>query len=68
MSRPDQTKGVIMVIPRAERLKIIQRVHAKWSEIYDDRDDFEANAVHFQMVEEAMAEAEEKYKDRPANS
>jgi len=68
MSRPDQTKGAIMVIPRAERLRIIQRVHAKWSEIYDDRDDFEANAVHFQMVEEAMAEAEEKYKDRPANS
>lgn len=60
--------GVIMVIPRDEKLRIIQRVHAKWAEIYDDRDDFEANAVHFQMVEAAMAEAEEKYKDRPANS
>ena len=57
----------MMVIPRAEQLRIIQRVHAKWTEIYDDRDDFEANAVHYQMVEEAMAEAEEKYKDRPAN-
>ncbi len=60
--------GKRMVIPRAEQLRIIQRVHAKWAEIYDDRDDFEANAVHYQMVEEAMAEAEEKYKDRPANS
>ena len=58
----------MVVIPRDEQLRIIQRVHAKWTEIYDDRDDFEANAVHYQMVEEAMAEAEEKYKDRPANS
>jgi thioesterase domain-containing protein len=55
----------MMVIPRAEQLRIIQRVHAKWSEIYDDRDDFEANAVHFQMVEEAMAGAEDKQKCQP---
>lgn len=57
-----------MVIPRAEQLIIIQRVHAKWAETYDDRDDYEANAVHYQMVEEAMAETEEKYKDRPTAS
>ena len=60
--------GAIMVIPRAEKLRIIQRVHAKWSEIYDDRDDVEANDAYFKMYEEAMVEAEEKYKDRPANS
>jgi hypothetical protein len=57
-----------MAIPRAERLLIIQKVHAKWTEIYDDRDDVEANDAYFKIYEEAMAEAEEKYKDRPANS
>ena len=60
--------GAMMVVPRAEKLRITQRVHAKWSEIYDDRDDVEANDAYFKMYEEAMAEAEEKYKDRPANS
>ena len=60
--------GTIMAIPRAEKLRITQRVHAKWSEIYDDRDDAEATDAYFKMYEEAMAEAEEKYKDRPANS
>ena len=58
--------GTIMAIPRAEKLRITKRVHAKWSEIYDDRDDAEANDAYFKMYEEAMAE--EKYKDRPANS
>jgi len=57
-----------MTIPRAEKLRIIQRVHAKWSDIYDDRDDVEANDAYYKMLEEAMAEAEERYKDRPANS
>jgi len=57
-----------MVIPRAVRLLITQRVHAKWVEVYDDRDDIEANDAYFKMHDEAMAEAEEKYKDRPANS
>jgi len=57
-----------MTIPRAEKLRIVQRVHAKWSDIYDDRDDVEANNAYYKMLEEAMAEAEEKYKDRPANS
>jgi hypothetical protein len=59
---------VKMVIPRAEKLRITQRVHFKWSDIYDDRDDNEANEAYYKMLEEAMAEAEEKYKDRPANS
>ena len=57
-----------MTIPRAESLRIVQRVHAKWSEIYDDRDDAEANEAYYKMLAEAEAEAEEKYKDRPANS
>ncbi len=58
----------MMVIPRAEHLRLIQRVHAKWSEIYDDRDDAEANEAYFKMLAEAEAEAKEVYKDRPANS
>ena len=57
-----------MAIPRDEKLRITQRVHAKWSEIYDDRDDAEANDAYYAMLQEAMAQAEEKYKDRPANS
>jgi len=57
-----------MTIPRAEKLRITQRVHAKWSDIYDDRDDVEANDAYYKMLEEAMAEAEEKYKDRPIDS
>jgi hypothetical protein len=57
-----------MAIPRAEKLRITQNIHAKWSEIYDERDDVEANEAYYKMLEEAMTTAEEKYKDRPANS
>jgi hypothetical protein len=57
-----------MTIPRDEKLRITQNVHAKWSEIYDERDDAEANDAYYKMLEEAMAEAEKLYKDRPANS
>ena len=57
-----------MVVPRDEKLRITQRVHAKWAEIYDDRDDIEANDAYYKMLEEAMADAEEKYKDMPNNS
>jgi hypothetical protein len=57
-----------MTIPRAERLRITQQVHSKWSEIYDNRDDAEAEEAYANMYEKAIAEAEEKYKDRPANS
>jgi hypothetical protein len=57
-----------MVIPRAEHLRLIQRVHSEWSEIYDDRDDAEANDAYFTMLNKAEAEAEELFKDRPANS
>lgn len=62
-------EGVVrMVIPRAEKLRVIQRVHAKWSDIYDDRDDNEANEAYYKMLEEAMAEAEMRYKDAALNS
>ncbi len=58
----------MMAIPRSDKLKIVQHIYAKWSEIYDGRDDIEANDAYFKMYEEAMAEAEEKYEDRAANS
>ena len=51
----------MMVIPRAEHLRIIQRVHAKWSEIYDDRDDAEANDAYYKMLDEALAKAEREF-------
>jgi hypothetical protein len=57
-----------MTIPRDEKLRITQRVHAKWSEIYGERDDAEANDAYYKLLEEAMAEAEKLYEDRPANS
>ena len=56
-----------MTIPRDVKLKIIQAVYKKWQEIYGDRDDAEAEAANYEMIEVAMAEAEIKYKDRPSN-
>ena len=56
-----------MTIPRDVQLKIIQDVYAKWQEIYGDRDDAEAEAANYEMIDIAMAEAEIKYKDRPSN-
>jgi len=57
-----------MAIPRPEKLRILQRVYAQWSKLYVDFDSAEANDAYFNMYEEAMAQAEEKYKDRPANT
>ena len=57
-----------MTIPRAERLRITQQVHLKWSEMYDEREDAEAEEAYAKMYEDALAAAEEKYKNRPANS
>lgn len=57
-----------MTIPRTEKLRITQHVHAKWSEIYGERDDAEANDAYYKLLEEAMAEAEKLFMDRPANS
>ena len=36
-----------MVIPRAEKLRIIQEVCEDWQAIYGDRDDSETEAVKF---------------------
>ena len=57
-----------MGIPRAEQLRIIQQVHAKWTEIFDDRDDVESNEAYYKMLDEAMAKAKEKYESGPENS
>jgi hypothetical protein len=57
-----------MTIPRAERLRITQEVYKQWQEIYGDREDAEAEAANWDMLKKAMTEAEEKYKDRLANS
>ena len=57
-----------MTIPRAERLRITQEVYKQWQEIYGARDDTVAEAANWDIINKAMAEAEEKYKDRPANS
>jgi hypothetical protein len=54
-----------MTIPRAERLKIIQEVYKKWQVIYGDRDDPEAEAANFEMINEAMKQAEKEW---PNNS
>jgi hypothetical protein len=56
-----------MTIPRAERLRITQEVYKQWQEIYGEREDAEAESANWDMLNKAMAEAEEKYKDRPAN-
>ena len=57
-----------MTIPRAERLRNTQEVYKQWQEIYGDREDAEAESANWDMWDKAMAEVEEKYKDRPANS
>ena len=57
-----------MTIPRAERLRITQEAFKQWQEIYGDREDAEAEYANWEMLNKAMAEAEERYKDRPANS
>jgi hypothetical protein len=57
-----------MTIPRSERLWITQEVYKQWQEIYGDREDAEDESANWDMLNKAMAEAEEKYKDRPANS
>ena len=55
--------ALIMTIPRDVKLKIIQDVYKKWQEIYGDRDDAEAEAANYEMIEIALADAEKEYKD-----
>ena len=57
-----------ITVPRSERLRITQEVYKQWQEIYGDREDAEAESANWDMLNKAMAEAEEKYKDRQANS
>lgn len=57
-----------MTIPRSERLLITQQVYKEWQEIYGDRTDSEAESINWEMLNKAIAEAEEKNKDRPVNS
>ena len=57
-----------MTIPRDVKLSITAQVYSRWSAIYDDRDDTEAENAYAEMYVQAMAEAEEKYKDRPENA
>jgi hypothetical protein len=57
-----------MSIPRSERLRITQEVFKQWQEIYGERDDAEAESANWEMLNKAMAEAAEKYKNRPSNS
>jgi hypothetical protein len=54
-----------MAIPRAERLRIIQEVYVKWQAIYGDRDDPEAEAANYAMIDEAMKLAEKEWPDSP---
>ena len=54
-----------MAIPREERLRIIQEVYEKWQEIYGDRDDPEAEAANFDMINDAMKKAEKEWPDSP---
>jgi hypothetical protein len=49
-------------------LRITQQVYKEWQEIYGDRTDSEAESINWEMLNKAIAEAEEKYKDRSANS
>jgi hypothetical protein len=48
----------VMSISRAERLRITQEVFRKWQEIYGDRQDAEAEAANWEMLNEAFAQAE----------
>ncbi len=57
-----------MVVPRSERLRITQEVYKEWQEKYGDRTDPEAEAANWDMLKKAMDQAEEEFKDRPANS
>lgn len=57
-----------MTIQRKEKLRVVQAVYAKWSAIYGERDDTEAEDVYFTMFEKAMAEAEARYRDESTSS
>jgi hypothetical protein len=54
-----------MASPRAERLRIIQEVYGQWQAIYGDREDPEAEAANYDMIDKAMKQAEKDWLDAP---
>lgn len=48
-------------MPREERLRIVREVYRKWQEQYGDRTDSEAEAANFEMLNEALKEAEKEW-------
>lgn len=57
-SKRTKDRCEVMPISRAERLRITQEVFRKWQEIYGDRQDAEAEAANWDMLNEAFAQAE----------
>jgi hypothetical protein len=56
-----------MAIPRQEKLRIIQEVYKEWQKIYGDREDDEAEAANYEMINEAMKKAEAEWSNKPGN-
>ncbi len=52
-----------MAIPRAERLRIIQEVYKEWQALYGDREDPEAEAANYEMINKAIKKAEKEWTD-----
>ncbi len=57
-------KLLSMTLSRSERLRITQAVYRQWQEIYGDREDAEAEAANYKMVQEALDAAEGQWKNR----
>ena len=53
-----------MAIPRKEKLRIIQEVYKEWQKIYGDREDAEAKAANYKMIEQAMVRAEAQWTNK----
>ena len=56
-------RALVMPLPRAERLRIIQEVYTEWQKIYGDREDAEAEAANYDMIIEATKKAEAEWDD-----
>jgi hypothetical protein len=54
-------RSLVMPLPRAERLRIIQEVYKEWQKIYGDREDAEAEAANYDMIIEATNRAEAEW-------
>jgi len=54
-------RSLVMPLPRAERLRIIQEVYEEWQKIYGDREDAEAEAANYDMIIEATKKAEAEW-------